>query len=144
MIFLDTNVFMYAAGIAGAEQQACARYLEQMALGELGPHATNSELLQEVIHRYRSVGRLEDARAVLSRILALPLAVFPVHESTIRRAWALIEAHPDLSTRDAVHLATMQEAGIQEIVSYDRDFDRVAWVTRREPPSHNPRTMTDT
>jgi hypothetical protein len=133
--FIDTSIFMYAAGRPGPEQQACSHYLLGLSDGQIGPHAINAELLQEVMHRYRSIARLEDARDVLSRVLALPIAVFPVHESTIRLAWAQIESHPRLSTRDAVHVATMQEVGMTEIVSYDSDFDVVPWITRMTPPA---------
>ena len=34
---------------------------------------------------------------------------------------------------DAYYAALMQRRGIQEIISFDKDFDRIPGVTRREP-----------
>ena len=40
---------------------------------------------------------------------------------------------PSLDFEDALAVAHMEQLGISRIVSYDRDFDRVAGVRRTEP-----------
>jgi len=35
-----------------------------------------------------------------------------------------------LKPSDAIHVATMKKAGTAEIVSEDRDFDKIDWVKR--------------
>lgn len=49
-----------------------------------------------------------------------------------REARTLLEQHPDLSTRDGVHLGVMREHAIEEVLSYDRGFSEVPWVKRLE------------
>lgn len=51
----------------------------------------------------------------------------------ILQATRLLEKHPHLSVRDAVHAATALEAGIRTIISVDADFDRLLEI-RRLPP----------
>lgn len=38
--------------------------------------------------------------------------------------------HSGLSARDAIHLAVMERRGIERIMSFDRGFDRVGYLTR--------------
>ena len=45
----------------------------------------------------------------------------------------LFQKHPHLESRDVVHLATMQNNGLEEIISTDTHFDNVPFV-RRIPP----------
>jgi len=49
------------------------------------------------------------------------------------RALDLYAAHPGLDFEDALAVTHMEDAGIEELLSYDRDFDRVAGVRRSEP-----------
>ncbi|WP_235019859.1 type II toxin-antitoxin system VapC family toxin [Ruania rhizosphaerae] len=53
-------------------------------------------------------------------------------EAVTDRTVDLVE-RSTIAGRDAVHAATALEAGFTEIVSLDRDFDRVPGLTRREP-----------
>jgi predicted nucleic acid-binding protein len=39
----------------------------------------------------------------------------------------------NISFPDAFHAVHLRRAGIDEVVSFDRDFDRVPWVKRVEP-----------
>jgi predicted nucleic acid-binding protein len=41
--------------------------------------------------------------------------------------------HPQLDYEDALIVAHMQDAGMNEVVTYDRDFDRIPGVLRAEP-----------
>ncbi|MGH9518725.1 MAG: type II toxin-antitoxin system VapC family toxin [Terriglobales bacterium] len=47
-----------------------------------------------------------------------------------RRAAQLSSALPSISSRDAIHFATMQHHGIQRIFSFDRGFDACPAITR--------------
>ena len=49
------------------------------------------------------------------------------------RALDLYAQHPFLDFADALGVAHMEARGISEILSYDRDFDRLPGVARVEP-----------
>ena len=45
----------------------------------------------------------------------------------------LLDRHPGLSARDAVHAATMLRNGITRIVSVDRAFEKIPGIHRLAP-----------
>lgn len=55
------------------------------------------------------------------------------HKRTVLDALAIYADAPQLDFEDALAVAHMRRLGIREIVSYDRDFDRVAGIVRQEP-----------
>ena len=62
----------------------------------------------------------------------LGIPILPVTDRAMAEARRLLEDHPNLSTRDAVHLGVMREHGVEEVLSYDRGFSEVPWVKRLE------------
>ena len=48
----------------------------------------------------------------------------------IRSARALIDSVDGLSARDALHVAVMQRAGIDRILSFDRGFEACPGIVR--------------
>ncbi len=133
MILIDANIFMYAAGRESPQRRPCQSFLEKVVEGD-GPRVgTNAEVLQELLHRYRSIGRPELGFRIFDSVVTLGFPILEVGEGEVRRARRLLETFPDLSTRDAVHLGVMEAHGMVEILSYDRGFDAVDWVRRIEP-----------
>ena len=56
--------------------------------------------------------------------------VLPVTIETLQRARDLVLGSAALSARDAVHVAVMQQHGVEEILSFDRGYDGVPGVRR--------------
>ena len=133
MILVDANVFMYAAGAVSPQRPACQAFVRSLGLGMSTGACTDAEVLQEVLHRYRSIGRAALGLQLFDGIVDLAIPILPVSEADLLHARNLLAEHPELSTRDAVHLGVLQSHDISEIYSYDRGFDRVHWVRRREP-----------
>ena len=48
-------------------------------------------------------------------------------------ARALMDVHPGLMARDALHAAVLDQHSLEAICSYDRDFDAIGSVRRIEP-----------
>lgn len=132
MILIDTNVFMYAAGKESPQRLPCQRFLERIVGGE-GPAAcTDTEVLQEILHRYRALKIPEVGFQLFDAVTHLGIPVLAVTDRAMTKARRLLEEYPILSTRDCVHLGVMQEHGIEEVLSYDTGFSEVAWVKRLE------------
>lgn len=132
MILLDSNVVMYAAGAAHPCKEPSLRLLERIAAGEVAA-AVDAELHQEVMHRYRSMGRWAEGRRLLQLVEQVLPRVLPVTGEVMRRAAELLDAYPSLLARDAVHAAVVFEEGLAALCSYDRDFDVVRGLRRVEP-----------
>lgn len=132
MLLIDSNIFMYAAGADHPHKRPSLGLLRQVAQGELDA-ATDAEILQEILHRYRAIGRWPDGRQIYDRARLIVGAVIPVTAETVDSARRLLDRYEGLTARDALHAAVVELHGLEGIVSYDRDFDVVEGLTRSEP-----------
>ena len=123
---------MYAAGNAHPLREACRASLGK-ALERRVSLVTDSEVLQEILYRYFSIGRGGTARAVYRSTVGLCDDILPVEESHTSRALELLERYGSISPRDAIHVATMETAGVRRILTTDRDFDSITEVLRVDP-----------
>jgi predicted nucleic acid-binding protein len=115
VVFVDTNVFMYAVGRPHPLREHAQAALKE-ATGQL---ATSAEVLQELLHAYLPVGRLKDLDRALQ--LATDLAtIWPVDAVDMRAARELVVAHPGLGARDLLHLALCQRHAATQLLSFDR------------------------
>ena len=67
MIFVDTNVFMYAVGRPHARQTPAQRFFVE-ANQSGAPLGTSAEVMQELAHAYLPTGRLHTLDATLELI----------------------------------------------------------------------------
>jgi len=138
VILLDANIFMYAAGRESPRREPCQAFLAAM-VGSPGSSAcTDAEVLQEILHRYRSIGRAELGFRIFDSVVALGVPILPVGEDEVRRARRLLASHAGLSTRHGVHLGVMEAHSITEVLTYDRGFDAVPWASRGVPRDCGP------
>lgn len=120
MIFVDTNVFMYAVG-RSHPLQAEARHFFQQALTARGATlCTSAEVLQELLHAYLPVGRTATLDAALQLALGSAREIWPVEPDDVSAARAILDAHPALGARDLLHLACCRRRGVTRVKSFDR------------------------
>lgn len=131
-VFVDTAVLMYAAGAEHPLRSPCARIVAGIREGSVEA-TTSVEVVQELAHRYISIGRPEAARTMTTDALDLFAPVLPITHAVMRRIPDLAARYPRLQARDLVHVATCIHEGITEIISPDRGFDDVAELTRIDP-----------
>lgn len=132
MILVDANILMYAAGAPHPHKAPSARWLEAVARGAVDA-AVNAETLQELLHRYRAIGRWSDGRRVYDLARTIFPAVVPISAAVLDEARRLLDRHPMLMARDGLHAAVVLVEGFEAICSYDRDFDLIPGVRRVEP-----------
>ena len=133
-VFIDTAVVMYAGGADHPLRAPCQRLLGDVAESRLEA-VTSVEVIQEILHRFRAIGRPEIGAAMARDALDLFAPVLPVTHAVMRRMPELVEAYPNLAARDLVHVATCLQEGISDIVSPDRGFDTVPGIRRIDPAS---------
>ena len=56
MILVDSNILMYAAGADHPNKAPSIRFLEKVAREQMDV-ALDAEVLQEILYRYRAIGR---------------------------------------------------------------------------------------
>lgn len=92
------------------------------------PLSTSAEVLQELMHAYLSVGRLETVDAAMSLVLSAEIEVWPLEEGDVALARQLHEQHPTLQARDLCHLASCRRRGVSHVKTFDQGLHAVAGV----------------
>jgi predicted nucleic acid-binding protein len=119
VIFIDTNVFMYAVGRPHPLRDE-ARAFFQRALQDRTPLATSAEVLQELLHAYVPVGRLETLDAALALAEARVPTLWHVEPDDVRLGRLLLDEYPELSARDLLHLACCMRRDVTQVRTFDR------------------------
>jgi len=130
-VYVDSNVFLYAMGGDHPYREPCRDLLRDMETEALSAE-TSAETLQEVVHH--RLRRRDPQATGRARAVAIACAVVhPLDADVMSGALDLLDAHPRLWSRDAVHAATARVAGLSSIISADRDFDGVEGIVRVDP-----------
>jgi len=128
VIFVDSNLFVYAVGRAHPLREEARTFFA--AAGSAGtPLVTSAEVLQELLHIYLPVQRIATLDAALELASRSVDRVLPVEADDVAQARTLLDAHPALAARDLLHLAVCRRHGITELRTFDRGLN--AAFTRR-------------
>jgi hypothetical protein len=117
--FVDTNVVMYAVGRPHPLKGEARVFFEE-ALARHTPLATSAEVLQELLHAYVPVGRMETLEAAFDLVDSLIETLWPVEPDDARLARSLLASHGELDARDLLHLASCRRHGADQIKTFDR------------------------
>ena len=132
-IFVDTNVLLrhLLSDHADHSPKATA-FLERLERGELRGILAETVIFETVFNLQRRHGVTRPTiRENLQALLELP-SLDVRGKSTVRRALDLY-VELNVGFADAYHVALMEQLGIKEIATFDKDFDRVPGIRRVEP-----------
>lgn len=133
MAYLDANVFIYPV-IYEAEVISKAKkakgILKRVEEGRLKAY-TSTLTWDEVVWVTSKVLGFSDAINQGVKLLGFPnLGFIEVHETVIAKAQKLLEKYA-LKPRDAIHAASALQKGLREVISDDREFDRIKEIRRK-------------
>jgi len=120
---------MYLVGAAHLHKVDAQRWIEKL-LSERQRLVTDAEVLQEILHRYVALNRRDAIQPAFDSLLGVVDEVLPVDRAVVERAKEIVFGHERLSARDAVHLAVMEQHGIDRILTFDSGFDGFPGITR--------------
>jgi predicted nucleic-acid-binding protein len=135
MDFLDTNVILrYLTRDDPVKAERCFELFQRVKRKEV-KLTTSEAVLAEVVYvlSSRSVYNQtrEQVRNLLLPIISLSGLLVP-HRRLFLRALE-VYAVTNMDFEDCLSLSHMERLKIKTILSYDRDFDRVNTIQRREP-----------
>jgi predicted nucleic acid-binding protein len=131
---LDTAVPMYAAGTPHTYREACQWVMTQIASGRLQV-VIDAEVIQEILHRYGALGRYADAVSMAQDLMTVVPQIPPVPAADMQTTVTVFQQYAPrgMRARDAIHVAVMQNHGLNHIISSDVHFDLVPGLTRLDP-----------
>jgi uncharacterized protein len=129
VILVDSNVPMYLVGAPHPHKTDAQRWLEKL-VAERQRLVTDGEVLQEILHRYVAIDRRDAIQPAFDVVLGVVDEVLPVNSAAVERAKQIVLEYRRVSARDAVHLAIMEQQGIERILSFDSGFDSFPGITR--------------
>ncbi|RPI62631.1 MAG: PIN domain-containing protein [Lysobacterales bacterium] len=129
MILVDSNVPMYLIGAAHPHKVDAQRLLERL-VSDRERLVTDAEVLQEILHRYVAIDRRDAIQPAYDLLLAVVDEVLPIDRASAERAKDIVMGRRRLSARDALHIAIMEQHGIERILSFDSGFDGLPGITR--------------
>ena len=132
--FLDTGIFMYAAGKEHEYKQPCINILQKVKENTF-ISIIDTEVIQEILYRYHHIGLEESALELSWSILELVSIVLPVSQEDIKLALFYYKKYQEfkISPRDFIHLAIMVNNGLTDIISTDQHFDKFEEIKRIDP-----------
>ena len=125
MTFVDTNVFMYAVGRRHPLRDS-ARDFFRASTRDRTPLCTSTEVVQELLHAYVPVGRLQTLDVALALLAGSEVDVWPLEFEDVTLARQLSDTHPGLGARDLCHLASCRRRGVKQIKTFDQALHAAA------------------
>jgi predicted nucleic acid-binding protein len=129
VILVDSNIPMYLVGASHPHKSDAQRLLENL-VSQRARLVTDAEAMQEILHRYVAINRREAIQPALDALLGIVDQVLAVDHAAVERAKQIVLGYARLSARDAVHLAIMEQHGIEQILSFDSAFDGFPGIQR--------------
>lgn len=117
MIFVDTNVIMFAVGREHPLRDQARTFFEDSL--DLGL-ATSAEVLQELLHAYLPVQRTATLDAAFELVERCIPSMFSIEPQDVRHARELVERFPGLGSRDLLHISICRRHGIKKLKTFDR------------------------
>ena len=133
--FLDTNILLrHLLGDEPTQSPRATAYVQAIEQGRRSAHISDIVVFEVVFTLERGYRRskAEIQGAVLS-LIELPGVLLPAKRK-FRDVFRLY-VEKNISFADAYHVVMMQKLGLTEIVSFDRDFNRIDPLRRVEPDS---------
>ena len=129
MIFIDSNVFIYAVGRPHPlRTEAQKFFLEARSKDTI--LVTSAEVLQELLHVYLPVERLETLDAALELATEGMERVLPITSNVVMHARSLADRYPELTARDLLHLSICQLNKIEGLKTFDRGLGAAFKATK--------------
>jgi uncharacterized protein len=119
MIFVDSNVFIYAVGRPHPLRKEAQRFFVR-SKKEKKKLVTSAEVLQELLYVYLPVRRMETLDAALELATQGVDYVFPIDSERVLHARTLAGSLSELTSRGLLHFAVCQINHIRERKTFDR------------------------
>lgn len=110
---------MYAVGREHPlRDEARAVFFDHLESSE--PLVTSAEVLQELLHAYLPVGRMDTLDAAMELARARMSEIWPVEAEDVDLARGMVLRHPGVRARDLLHPACITPRRVSGVKTFDR------------------------
>lgn len=132
MVLVDANIFLEVQ-LGRARSKECEEFLMKVVKGEIHAYTTDLILDNVVLAMEKANVKTSKLRKFLESVMFYEgLTIYSLNIIDKIIATALME-DTKLDFDDATAYFTMKSLDIKEIVSFDKDFDKVKDIKRIEP-----------
>ncbi len=135
MIYLDTNVIIYAIENHPKYGKKCKQILEDIESEKLKACcsvlilAETINVLTKINKQLKGRGQLDISKNI-DAVMSLPIMWLDMNFAVIKKA---SEYNYNISGIDYIHIATMELNSIAKVISADADFDEADLIKRVDP-----------
>ena len=128
-VFIDANIIMYCVGKEHPLKKNCQEIVKKISEGKIEA-VTDVEMLQEILYRYWSIGKLELGYQTYQHVISLIPHIYSITLQDLHLSAELLNQYPQLSPRDSIHVAVMKNNQISSIYTADKDFEGIPQIKR--------------
>ena len=133
--YVDINIFVYWLGKHPEFGETALTWIKKIENSQRGKYVTSSLTLYEILviiagltgKNLKNQALVTDVINAVTRIKGL--IIEPLKPEDFTKAFDLMK-ECNLDYEDSIHLATARRTNATEIVSNDKDFDKVKWIKR--------------
>ena len=126
-MYIDSNIFIYAAIDNTKTGEKARNVIEKIANGEIKGYVSPL-VIDEVMWVIQKMVDRNVAYRTVQLITSLPLVWLDISYETTKIALEIYQR--GLDPRDSFHIGVMKEYNISEILSEDKDFDKISEIRR--------------
>ncbi|MBI4014929.1 MAG: type II toxin-antitoxin system VapC family toxin [Candidatus Aenigmarchaeota archaeon] len=136
MIYLDTNVIIYAVENHPKYGKKCTEILKDINSGKLNACSSvlvlveTMNVLVKLNRMLKKEGKSVNIKDSVEAVMSLPIEWVDMGFALIRRA---SEYDYAISGVDYIHVATMEMNSVQEVISADAELNKVKSIRRIDP-----------
>lgn len=132
-VYLDSKVFFYAKIMDRVFGKPCSNVLRKVASGAIDA-STSALVAVEVANALRKYGLAREVTAEIRAIFSLGIDVYYLDATDVQEAGEIF-GEANIGPYDCAHAAIMRRNGLKEIISADKEFDKLKWLKRLDPRS---------
>lgn len=129
--YIDTNVWIYAMIAHPKYGERCKEILKKIEAERLEA-AVSTQVLGEVAGVLYSKYKVKDTTPQLNAILSYPIDIYIVHPDAIRAAAEYARDY-GITPYDGIHIAMAVEHNVTDIISADKELDKIELIRRTDP-----------
>jgi len=129
--YIDTNVWIYAMIAHPKYGEKCREILRKIEEERLEA-AISTQVLGEIAGVLYSKYKMKDTTSQLNAVLSYPIDIYITYSDTIRVAAEYARDY-EITPYDGIHIALLVEHSLRDIISADKELDKVDLIRRIDP-----------